>query len=36
VQALMDVLRTAAVPPPRTAGSHAPDPTRLELPGSPG
>ena len=36
VQALMDVLRTAAVPPPRTASSHAPDPTRLELPGSPG
>ena len=35
VQALMDVLRTAAVPPPRT-GSHPQDASRLELPGSPG
>jgi len=35
VQALMDVLRTAAVPPPRT-GSHPQDASRLERPGPPG
>jgi DNA-binding transcriptional LysR family regulator len=35
VQALMDVLRTAAVPAPRAAAGHAPEPARLELPGSP-
>ena len=35
VQTLMDVLRTAAVPGPRAAAGHAPDPAGLVLPGSP-
>ena len=35
VQALMDVLRTVAMPGPRTAAGHAPDPAQLVRPGSP-
>jgi hypothetical protein len=36
VQVLMDVLRTAAVPPQRTSASLAEEAVRLELPGAPG
>jgi len=36
VQVLMDVLRTAAVPPQRISASLADDAVRLELPGAPG